>query len=219
MNQYNKSSLEELYAKLSLKDEEEGGVIIGVEEIQEKKDTFIMVGKFMTNKNINFQAMRNLMASIWRPKEGTEVHDIKGYRYSFVFYHVMDLRKVIEGGPWSFEQSMLIYKQVQETEDPHAIQLDEVDIWVQVHDIPKGFISENILRSVGNFVGKYVKGDPANFEGTWKAYVIIRVTIDIHNPLKRRMKIKREGGTWSWINFRYERMGNFCFVCGIIGHT
>lgn len=33
------------------------------------------------------------------------------------------------------------------------------------------------------------------------------------------MKIKREGGNWSWVNFKYERMGNFCFVCGILGHT
>lgn len=219
MSQPNKSSLEELYANLAIEDEEEVGVVIGVEEIQKKKDTFVLVGRFMTDKNINFQAMRNLLASIWRPKEGMEVHDIGGYRFSFIFYHIMDLRKVIEGGPWSFEQNMLVYKQVQESEDPSIVQLNEIDVWVQVHDIPNGFISENILKSVGNFVGKYVKSDPANVEGTWKAYVRIRVTLDIQKPLKRRMKIKREGGTWSWINFKYERMGNFCFVCGIIGHT
>lgn len=42
-------------------------------------------GRFITDKNINFQAMKNLLASLWRPKEGMEIHDIVGYRFSFVF--------------------------------------------------------------------------------------------------------------------------------------
>lgn len=32
------------------------------------------------------------------------------------------------------------------------------------------------------------------------------------------MKIKREGGEWSWINFQLKRVSTFCFVCGRIGH-
>lgn len=71
--------------------------------------SFVLVGKFLTHKHINFQAMQNVLALLWRPKEGMEVHDISGYRYSFIFFHVMDLRKVIKGGPWLFEQNMLVY--------------------------------------------------------------------------------------------------------------
>lgn len=219
MSQYNKTSLETLYANLSIEDEEEGGIVLGREEVQEKKTTFVLIGKFLTEKNINLQAMQNVMASIWRPKEGVEIHDIGAYRYSFVFYHVMDLRKVLEGGPWSFEQNMLIYKQQKEGEDPQEMELNEMEIWVQIHDIPKGFLSETVLKNVGMYIGKYVKSDPASLDGTWKPYVRIRVILDIQKPLRRRMKVKREGGSWSWINFKYERLGTFCFVCGIVGHT
>lgn len=62
------SNMEDLYAKLTIEDEEEGGFIIGVEEIQENKETFVLVGRFLTEKNINFQAMQNVLASLWRPK-------------------------------------------------------------------------------------------------------------------------------------------------------
>lgn len=191
------------------------GVVIGTEEIQANKENFVVVGKFLTEKNINFNAMQNVLASLWRPKEGMEIHDIEGNRFSFVFYHVMDLQKMVEGGPWSFEQNMLVYNTIAGMTDPHTVPLEEVEIWVQLYDIPTGFLSEKILQSVGNYIGKFVKSDPSNLDGRWKAYV--HVKMNVMKPIKRRIKLKREGGEWSWVTFKYEHLSTFCFVCGMLG--
>lgn len=189
---HHKASLKDMYANLTLADEEEEGLVLGREDIAEAKKTFVLVGKFLTDKNINFSAMQNVITSLWKPKEGMEIHDLGGFRYSFVFYHKMDLQKVVEEGPWSFEQSMLVMKQLKNNEDPHLVQLQEADIWVQVYDLPHGFASENILKSVGASIGQYIKSDPTNFDGTWKQFLRVRVIVNIGKPLKRRMKIKRE---------------------------
>lgn len=70
-------NLEEMYARLTLEEEEEEGeVIVGNDEMAKVKETFILVGRFLTEKNINFIAMQNMMASLWRPKEGVEIHDL-----------------------------------------------------------------------------------------------------------------------------------------------
>lgn len=61
-----------------MEDEEEGGIIIEKNQIVESRQTYVLVGKFLTEKNINFNAMQNVMASLWRPKEGVEVHDLGG---------------------------------------------------------------------------------------------------------------------------------------------
>lgn len=216
---YQHQRLEDLYSKLSIADEEQNGLVIGVEEVKQTVKEFSLVGKFLTEKNINFNAMQNVLASLWRPKEGMEVHDLGEQRYAFIFYHVMDIKKVLEGGPWSFEQNLLVAQQYSEGVNPLTITLEDSEIWVQVYDLPKGFVSENILRSVGNYIGMFVKADPANFESNWKPFYRIRVIIKVNKPLKRRMQIKREGGSWSWINFKYERLSTFCFVCGILGHS
>ncbi|XP_074347321.1 uncharacterized protein LOC141686168 [Apium graveolens] len=163
--------------------------------------------------------MQNVLASLWRPKEGIEVHDVGGHRFSFVFFHILDMQKVLDAGPWTFEQSLLVYHKLEGNEDPHGVNLEKSDIWVQVYDLPIGLVYENVMMNIGNFVGKFVKSDSANFNGGWRMFVRIRVTLDLNKPLKRRMKIKREGGEWSWVNFKYERLSTFCFVCGLLGHS
>lgn len=67
-------------------------------------------------------------------------------------------------------------------------------------------------------MGRYVASDPNNFGG-WRTYMRLRITMDIRKPLKRRMKIKKAGGEWVWLNFKYEQLPTFCFFCGIIGHS
>lgn len=213
------ATLEDIYAKLAIEEEEDEEIVITNKEVVKQKPTYMLVGKFLTDKNINFQVMKNLMASLWRPREGMEFHDMGDMKYSFIFFHKLDMQKVLEGGPWSFEQSMLVLHQVPMGEDPCTAQLQEMEIWVQIHDIPRDFISKNILKSIGTSMGKYIKSAPGTYEGGWKPYVRIRVTMNINKPLKRRMKIKLEGNSSSWINFKYEKLGTFCFVCGIIGHS
>lgn len=213
------SNLEEMYANLVLEDEEDEGVVVANEEIPGKEQSFVLVGRFLTEKNINFNAMQNVIASLWRPKEGMEIHDLGNHRYSFVFFHKLDLQKVIEGGPWTFEQCLLVYHILEDNENPHTVPLKNMDIWMQIYDVPKGMISEKLLQSIGDFVGKFVKSDPSNINGVWKMFSRIRVTLNVEKPIKRRMKVKREGGDWNWINFKYERLSLFCFVCGILGHS
>ena len=37
-----------------------------------------------------------------------------------------------------------------------------------------------------------------------KPFMRVRITLDIMKPLKRKMKIKKAGGEWSWVHFKYE---------------
>lgn len=87
---------------------------------------------------------------------------------------LMNLQKVNDGGSWSFEQSMLIFHQLKDYEDPHMVKLHEFEIWMQIYDMSRGCVSENIMKNVGQSFGRYIKLDPYNFDGLWKQSMRIR---------------------------------------------
>lgn len=68
-------------------------------------------------------------------------------------------------------------------------------------------------------MGTFLGSDPKKFQGLWRNYQRIQVAIDVHRPLKSQMRLKKRGGEWMWIKFKYERLPLFCFYCGIIGHS
>ncbi|MCI02793.1 hypothetical protein A2U01_0023827 [Trifolium medium] len=69
------------------------------------------------------------------------------------------MERIYQGGPWLFENHMLILRKVQFGEDPAKMPMDSTEIWCQVHQLPFGFMSEPMGRLVGNHIGKYVKYD------------------------------------------------------------
>lgn len=46
----------------------------------------------------------------------------------------------------------------------------------------------------------------------------IRVTIDVPKPLLRKKKLNISLPTQVWVQFKYERLPNFCFCCGVLNH-
>lgn len=47
----------------------------------------------------------------------------------------------------------------------------------------------------------------------------IRVGIDVNRPLQRKLKLRKNGGDWAWVTFKYERLYTFCYFCGCVGHS
>lgn len=133
--------------------------------------------------------------------------------------HEIDISRVTDGSPWSFNRAPLFFKRLTPGENPMENKIHHLYIWVQIHDMQNGFRSERVIKDIGNYIGIFVKSDQKNFAGDWREYLRVRVTIDIEMPLKRKMKIKKKGEDWFWVTFKYEHIPSFCFICGIIGHS
>ncbi|KAK1373805.1 hypothetical protein POM88_029998 [Heracleum sosnowskyi] len=66
--------MEESFARFKMKDEDEGGISYeeDTEELSEIDARWCLVGRFLTDSLIDFQAMQHRMAALWRPEMTAE---------------------------------------------------------------------------------------------------------------------------------------------------
>ncbi|XP_065851311.1 receptor kinase-like protein Xa21 [Euphorbia lathyris] len=135
-------------------------------------------------------------------------------RYLFQFYHKLDISRVLNDRPWTFNQNILIIKRLEITEQALQVDLSNLLIWVQISDIPVGSQTANICKLLGNYIGQFVETDTNNFSGLRRNYLQVKVAIDVRRPIKRGQKLKRSGGEWfcyqaerEWLRDNFEEEG------------
>lgn len=159
------------------------------------------------------------MTDIWQPGKGIMVKELSNSIYVFQFYHYRDLKKVVDGGPWTYDNHLLILHQLKPGENPLKVPLFFANFWLQVYDVRAGYMSVAVGRQLGNFYGRFIEYDSKGNAGIWISFMRIRVCLDVCMPLKRFKVLKTSATEMKRVNFKYERLPPFCYICGLLGHT
>ncbi|KAL8513662.1 hypothetical protein ACS0TY_012959 [Phlomoides rotata] len=85
-----------------------------------------VVGRCLTKVSYNFNIMRSRMASIWKPRRGVLFKDIGDGRFIIQFYYILNLNRVMDGGPWSFDNFPLILHRLELGENPKMVPLNKL---------------------------------------------------------------------------------------------
>jgi hypothetical protein len=163
--------------------------------------------------------MKVRMADLWKPVKGVTIKETPTGKFLFHFNHPLDMEAVLNGGPWSFDNNTLILERVDIRMQVEHIPLYFVNMWVQVHDLPMGLMKERVGIRLANFIGSFLEYDKNNNSTFWRQYMRIRMKIDVRMPLKKDTKVMNKEGGWCVVKFKYEKLGMFCFVCGLMGHA
>lgn len=216
----NMDDIEMHMAELDIENEENEELVFD-EGVEEECNRFelCLVGRFLTEKNINERAMKSKLADLWKPAMGISIKNTKEGLYLFQFYHKDDLNWVVSNGPWTFDNVLLVSSIIKAGEDPVKVPLHEVDFWIQIHNLPVGYMSEVVGKQLGNFFGSFLEYDARNNSSIWREYMRLKVRIDVRKPLKRKKKIVKKDKSEVMVVCKYEKLGDFCFICGLVSHT
>jgi hypothetical protein len=73
-------------------------------------------------------------------------------------------------------------------------------------------------ENIGALLGKVEASEFYEYPGK-KIIVKIRVALNIHNPITSGIHVGNPTDGTNWIDFRYEKLPQACFNCGLIGHA
>lgn len=211
--------LEEVWKKLSLTDKEERVVGADIEEDQKTKDriSLMLIGKVLTTKPFNVEAMRRTLRSVWNPKGGVAIRELEPNLFVFQFFNREDKERVEKGRPWTFDFNLVMLQELKGDESPSDVQFRFTPMWINVYDASLAKRNFNMAKAIGDHIGEFMEFDESD-ELALNRAMRIKVKIDVTCPLVRGMKIATRD-SWKWVKIKYERLPNFCYACGAIGHT
>ncbi|KAI7990869.1 Uncharacterized protein LOK49_LG12G01876 [Camellia lanceoleosa] len=214
-------TLEGLANRLQLTEEEEVVVIVGDAHTKSsaERSWLCLVGRILTHRPVNAEAFRSTMAAVWKPTQGMQFKVLGDNLFLIQFNHIVDKKRVLGRGPWNFDKQLVLLEEFDGSMQPSEIQFRSVLFWVHVIDLPIVSMTKEVGVLIGNSIGTFDDMDYAEDGVAWGKSLRIRVAININKPLRRGMKITLGQKDLMWVSFKYERLPNFCFACGILGHN
>ncbi|KAK3037839.1 hypothetical protein RJ639_031880 [Escallonia herrerae] len=144
------------WQKFSLAEEEHEGLNLEDDVSTEDLDEVCLVGKVLTNRSFNEEAMKKTARLLWRATKGVTISDLDQNLFIFRFTSEAKRSWVIRQGPWHFENNLLVFKQFRGEEQPSTIKFLEADFWVHVLNLPLGSMNSSVGERIGNKIGKYI---------------------------------------------------------------
>ena len=128
-------------------------------------------------------------------------------------------QKVLEMCPWSFEKQLIVLKEFEGELVPRDIVMKHCPFWVQIFNLPLKSRTKETGWAIGSTLGEVLDIDVSKSSVHWGRLLRVRVNVDITKKLIRGKKINIEGGENRWVIFKYERLPNFCYRCGMLDHA
>lgn len=179
-----------------------------------------LVGKIFSERSMNRDTIRNQLPRILNAKRNVEVEIVGDNLFLTVFTSEEDRRRALLEGPWHFFQSLMLFKAPLGLQNPSEVIFDEVEVWIQCHNLPVACMHPAYVRRIGEQLGRVLEIDIGEGGLCLGRFARVRVLRPLSRPLDKCVKIETNGvGEDILIILLYERLPDYCFTCGQIGHV
>ena len=213
--------LEKLWSKLSFTEEEGEGIEIDSKCTKAAREIGrnCVLMKILAHKSISIEALRKNMRMLWKPNKSVQISEVDEELFMVEFGDGRDKKKVLDMCPWSYEKQLVLLQEFDGKFTPKEVEMRWAPFWVQIFNLPLNCRTKEIGLAIGTKLGEVLETDVQESGVQWGTCLRVKVRLDVTKRLIRRKKILVEGGESKWVNFKYERLPNFCYRCGLLNHT
>ncbi|KAM7491058.1 hypothetical protein LguiA_033979 [Lonicera macranthoides] len=200
----------DLEESLSLEDD-----VSVVHDIGEK----CIAGKILAPKKLNFTGVNNILSSAWQVKGNFKISNWGDNIFTVVFDREEDAVRILDNGPWTVMGNTVVVQKWNIKKPLNEVCFDYCIFWLQIHNLPVSKRSSENIRRIAELAGRVIEIEKLEAtELLIHRFVRVKILVDVRRPLKRGFRLLDEAESYSWVPFKYERLGNFCFACGRLGH-
>ncbi|KAL1218872.1 hypothetical protein V5N11_035665 [Cardamine amara subsp. amara] len=174
-----------------------------------------IVGTLVNPRKQNMKAQINHLPRVWGMEDTVVGRIVDAWKFQFVFQSEESLNLVLRHGPWSFSEWMIVtHKWIPNMS--HST-MKSIPLWTQIHGIPSQYLTLEMVNVIGRSLG-HVSGVDFNENATRINYVRVRLDWNIDHPLRFKREFQFRHNESAILSFYYERLRNFCSICGMINH-
>jgi hypothetical protein len=142
-----------------------------------------LIGRVLTDKQVRFAYFKARLGHFWRPVKRVSITQSGADRFLFQFNHRLDAAKVLEEGPWLYDKYNMVIDRIAPGVVPASVNLNHLDFWVLVHNLPFRLVNHRVANGIGRFLGELKEYDTRNT--LHSSYMRLKVRIDVSQPLKK----------------------------------
>lgn len=132
-----------------------------------------------------------------------------------------DRIRILRDGPWSVMNNLLVIQPVDEGVAISEVEFNTCPLWVQIH----GLLVEKMNRANAITIGQRFQKLLAielSPDGILlgRSFLRVRVEINLSQLLPEGFCLRKKLAQMKdlWISYKYEKLSDFCYSCGRIGH-
>jgi hypothetical protein len=146
-----------------------------------------VVGNLIADHLVSKEVIKTTLLCGWKPSRTLSLKVLGDNLILVDFENKCDKERVLEGRPWVFEGSLLVF--IVEDYDglrPLAqIQFDRITFWVRMISLPLARMSLTIGQQIGSLTGHVEEVDVDDGGMVRGEYIWVKVNLDLHKPLIR----------------------------------
>lgn len=178
-----------------------------------------LVGKVLTKKKLNRNAVKSILVKGWGDPPGLKVADIGTNLFLFTFQDGREAKEVIRRGPWYVMNHVVSLQYWIPEASVYEIDFARVSFWVQLHGLPLGAMNPSHAAKLMNALGEVLEVEDPTVDGNLlRSFMRVRVCFNVNDPLPTGCWVIRKDLPKLWVFLRYEKLQDICFKCGILGH-
>lgn len=176
----------------------------------------VLIRKILSVRPFRRFTIGEIIKNMWRTKAGVNVEGIADNTFKFAFALTEDKEVILKNKPWNLNGAHLVLREWSDDLSIEEVNFGRSIFFIQIHGLPPRLISERNARRIGASLGSLREtGDSLVVA---HRFLRIRVEISVEDPLPVGFKQTKEGGQERWIQFRIEKLSDFCFKCGMLSH-